>query len=140
MRTEADEFAHTKTPFQKFMQVHKREREERSSKGKFDKTKHFLETKNLNLKKLNLGSELCKSPLMQMMESRIRLLRNSRRRHIVARITALGRRMNLRDRVSRRLRLKSTYRRAWRTCSWAGRRVIRQISKATSKTRLRNNL
>lgn len=42
VRTEADEFAHTKTPFQKFMQAHKREREERSSKGKFDKTKHFL--------------------------------------------------------------------------------------------------
>lgn len=42
IRTEADEFAHTKTPFQKFMQAHKREREERSSKGKFDKTKHFL--------------------------------------------------------------------------------------------------
>lgn len=61
-RTEADELSQTKTPFQKFM--HKKDKEERSSKGKYpDKTKHFLETKNLNLKKLNLGAHLCNSPI-----------------------------------------------------------------------------
>lgn len=114
-KTEADEFSSTKTPFQKFMQQNKRDKEERSSKGKYnDKTKHFLETKNLNLKKLNLGSDLCTFQHMQTMSSRIHHLKRVKPR-TVARIIALGRRMSRIGRGSRRQPWRSTSLKAWKT-------------------------
>lgn len=85
------------------MQQNKRDKEERSSKSKYnDKTKHFLETKNLNLKKLNLGSDLCTFQHMQTMSSKIHRSKRVKPR-TVARITALGRRMSRIGRGSRRL-------------------------------------
>ena len=66
IKTEADEFATTKTPFQKFMQT-KRDKEDRHSKNKSgDKSKQFFQTKHLNLKKLNLGLDLCKYGFMKI--------------------------------------------------------------------------
>ena len=77
IKTEADEFATTKTPFQKFIQT-KRDKQERSSRNKSgDKSKHFFQTKHLNLKKLNLGLDLCNFVLIQIRVTKITPTKNT---------------------------------------------------------------
>jgi hypothetical protein len=67
VRTEVDETANSKSPFQKFILQNKRNNDDRLTKGKsHDKGRQLTETKNLNLKKLNLGADLCTSPLTQI--------------------------------------------------------------------------
>lgn len=97
MKTEADEFNSTKTPFQKFIQV-KREREERSARHKSsERNKAPIEVKNLNLKKLNLGSNLCKKIFTQMISSKTHLFKKIRH-HTQANTTAFEKLMSLIDR------------------------------------------
>jgi hypothetical protein len=50
----------------------KKDKEERQNRAKSgEKSRQFLETKHLNLKKLNLGSDLCTFLDMQTMEPKI---------------------------------------------------------------------
>lgn len=59
MKTEFDEVATNKSPFHKLINLSKKDKDEKLKTKLTEKNKYFLETKNLNIKRLHLNSDIC---------------------------------------------------------------------------------